>query len=403
MALRAARAGLRVALIGRAPNVLPQSSDPASWDLRVFAISQASKDLLDQLGVWQHLTATRIEPVATMSVFVNGGDSVPVQFDAAQVDESALAWIIEQNNLLQALSAGVKDSKVRWVDADVSALQFDDDSVTVSLTDQTDEANASNTNESNIKARLVIGADGAGSSTRAMAGIGHQQTSYTQRALVGHVAVEQPHQCCAYQWFGAHGILALLPLPDLNGQHRMSMVWSCAEDSAQQMLRDGATNAAEELSRIVSSEVGQCSAITDLASFPLNRQSAQSLIGHRVALVGDAAHVVHPLAGQGLNLGLSDVATLGQLLDQDRASRSASRFDAGHQLLLRRYRRHRAEPLLAMQTSIDGLQRLFSPMRNNGSFRSLFDAIPVTTRELGWDFVARNAFIRRQLIRLAER
>jgi len=170
----------------------------------------------------------------------------------------------------------------------------------------------------------------------------------------------------------------------------MSMVWSCAVQNAEQLLQAGATHTAEKLSQIASPELGQCSAISELAS-------------HRVALVGDAAHVVHPLAGQGLNLGLSDVATLGKLLEQARAAGSASRFDPGQQLLLRRYRRHRAEPLLAMQTAIDGLQRLFSPKRRNDSFRSLFDSIPVTTRELGWDFVARNSFIRRQLIRLAER
>jgi len=294
--------------------------------------------------------------------------------------------------LFQALSIGVSESKVRWIEADVSALEFDDDFVTVSLSD-----------DSTLQSRLVIGADGAGSSTRAMAGIAHQQMSYAQHALVGHVAVEQPHQSCAFQWFGEHGILALLPLPDLNGQHRMSMVWSCEVQRAEQMRQAGVAHWAEQLSQIASPELGQCSPVSELASFPLNRQAAQSLIGHRVALVGDAAHVVHPLAGQGLNLGLSDVATLGSLLEQARARGSASRFDPGQQLLLRRYRRHRAEPLLAMQSAIDGLQRLFSPKRRNDSFRSLFDAIPVTTRELGWDFVARNSFIRRQLIRLAER
>ena len=391
MAMRAAQSGLRVALIGH-KNALPDTTITDRWDHRVFAISQASKVLLERLAVWQYLFDARIEPINTMSVFANGGDSVPVQFDAAQVDETALAWIVEQSNLFHALSTGVSESNVRWIEADVSALDFDDDTVTVSLSD-----------DSTVQSRLVIGADGAGSSTRSMAGIAHQQTSYVQRALVAHVAVEQPHQRCAYQWFGEHGILALLPLPDSNGQHRMSMVWSCAVQNAKQMLQAGATHTAEQLSKIASPEVGRCSAISELVSFPLNRQAAHSLISHRVALVGDAAHVVHPLAGQGLNLGLSDVATLGQLLEHARATGRASRFDPGHKLLLRRYRRHRAEPLLAMQTSINGLERLFSPMRGSDSLRSLFDAIPVTTRELGWDFVARNSFVRRQLIKLAER
>lgn len=390
MALRAASSGLRVSLIGR--DVTQNPSVLTDWDLRVFAFSQASKKLFDDIGAWSELDHGRIASVKAMSVFANGGDSVPVDFNAADINESALAWIVEQANLIQALKARVAQSKIQLICAEVNDAQIDEEVVTLTLSD-----------DSVHKARLLIGADGANSQTRALAGISHRREPYGQRALVCHVAVHRPHQSTAFQWFGDHGILALLPLPDQNGRHRMSMVWSCATETAEQHMSMGAEHTVSEMARIAGAQVGACAALTELAGFPLVQQVAQSLVTHRVALVGDAAHVVHPLAGQGLNLGLSDVATLGQLLDDARGRRSANRFDPGNLMLLRRYRRHRAEPLLAMQTAIDGIQRMFSHSGSGRRNRSLFDAIPGTVRELGWDFVARNAYIRRQIIRLAER
>jgi ubiquinone biosynthesis UbiH/UbiF/VisC/COQ6 family hydroxylase len=202
-----------------------------------------------------------------------------------------------------------------------------------------------------VRAELVVGADGAQSWVRQSAGLTARAASYGQLGVVANFATAAPHDGTAFQWFRADGVLAYLPLPG----NRMSMVWSTAEAHG----RDLAGLPAGELCRRVAeagrSVLGELDLITPARGFPLQRMSAESMIAPRVALVGDAAHVVHPLAGQGVNLGFGDAAALADALVRREPFR-----DCGDRTVLRRYERSRAAAILAMRTVTDGLARLFA-------------------------------------------
>jgi 2-polyprenyl-6-methoxyphenol hydroxylase-like FAD-dependent oxidoreductase len=180
--------------------------------------------------------------------------------------------------------------------------------------------------------------------------------------------------------------------------HQVSLVWSTDPGVAADLVASP-ESLPGLLEPICGPVVGSCAVLSNVISFPLVRQEAARLIARRTVLIGDAAHVVHPLAGQGLNLGLADVNTLVQILEQARARWQGPRFDPGSPLLLRRYQRHRAEPLLAMQGAIDGLQRLFAP--TDGPGRAAVSGPVASARDLGWNLVARSEWLRRLLIRYA--
>jgi ubiquinone biosynthesis UbiH/UbiF/VisC/COQ6 family hydroxylase len=214
-------------------------------------------------------------------------------------------------------------------------------------------------------ARLVIAADGAQSPTRAALGLTAEHKPYGQRAIVGNFACADPHGGTAFQWFTDDGIVALLPLPGFVGDdatHAMSLVWSAPDSVADLLMQAGAEDIADRLSSLAAertaSAIGPFRPLGALADVPLSMLSTDRLVATRSALVGDAAHVVHPLAGQGLNLGLQDVESLLDTL----AARETFR-DCGDAILLRRYERARAEPVFAMRGMTDGLARLFASER----------------------------------------
>lgn len=358
-AIGAAQVGLRVALIGPSP-VPHRPNAAAPFDARIYAVAPSSVALLEQLKVWPAVDAARVQPVSRMRVFGDAGNEL--QFDAYQAALPRLATIMEEAELLRALgaAAGFAPGLQRFESA-FDILRQTADSAELQLTDGR-----------TIRARLVIAADGARSAVRAAAGINSRELPYGQTALVGNFACEQPHQGVAWQWFDpVEGVIALLPLL---GNH-MSLVWSAPQALAEAMAADVA-NLVIRLASRVQPHLGALTPAGPVHSFALRRVAVDRLVAPRLALVGDAAHVVHPLAGQGLNLGLADVSEMLRVL----AGREVWR-DPGDAVLLRRYERARAEPIGLMRLATHGLARLFArddavsrELRNLGL--SAVDALP---------------------------
>ncbi|MFA7665912.1 MAG: FAD-dependent monooxygenase [Burkholderiaceae bacterium] len=402
-ALALARTGLRVALVGPVMPVagampagraaMPAGSagqagrDADDWDNRVFALSPASRRLLESLGAWQAMAAERIAPVYDMKVWPSARlplrERDALHFSAWQARIEALAWIVENRNLNSALNQACRFAGFASFDAALAGMDLieDRDFAVLTLADGR-----------SLRARLVVGADGAASTVRELAGIGQVLTDYPQRAVVANFATGKPHRDCAWQWFGEHGILALLPLPG----ERCSIVWSAPLALAGELLALDAQALAERVSAVSDGVLGELTPIGKAAAWPLRLGRVDALAARRVVLVGDAAHVVHPLAGQGMNLGFGDVQALAEVMREREAPR-----DPGEAMLLRRYERARAEPVLAMRWATDGLQKLFDP--GSPIMGGALGVPLAAVRDLGFGLVARSGLLRRLLISHAVR
>jgi len=336
-ALALARDGRRVAII--------EARDPAPWqadapDLRVYAFAPDNAALLNEFGVWPQVLAARAQPYRHMRVWdAAGGDAL--SFDADALGQPQLGWIVEHgllvDRLWQALGAG--GGIERHCPARVVALEQDDDSATLTLDD-----------DRRLRARLVIAADGADSKLRELAGIDVDRHDYGQRGLVAYVGTERPHDDTCWQRFLPGGPLAFLPWVD----GRSSIVWTLPDAEAERLLVADESAFRAELTRAFDATLGEVTSVSTRAAFPLRRQLAQRYVAGRVLLAGDAAHAVHPLAGQGVNLGLRDVAALRRLL----AAAGSGDFAAPHRL--DRYARERRSENSLAAWSFDGINRLFS-------------------------------------------
>jgi ubiquinone biosynthesis UbiH/UbiF/VisC/COQ6 family hydroxylase len=379
-ALALAQAGLRVALLGM-PAPSASAAAPDAWDTRVYALNHVARSLLSTVKVWDALDPARISAVEGMAI-KGGTDSAAgnLGFDAYDARVDALAWIVEDRNLNQALDAALKfSSNVHLLSGRAKALQVDADAASLQL--ESGEA---------IGAALVVGADGAQSWVRSQCQIGIDYRSYKQRGVVANFSCERPHHGVAYQWFTeTEGIVALLPLP---GQ-RVSLVWSAPEALALELLDEPLSELAARLTSLAGDKLGQLLPLQPelVQAFPLSLLKTHSMVAPRVALVGDAGHVVHPLAGHGMNLGFGDVAALVQVL----AERGGHR-DCGDAGVLARYARARKEEILLMQVMTDGLERLFGfdfgplrLLRNTGL--NLLDKVPVLKRQLMAHALGRTA------------
>lgn len=333
-----ARSGLVVALADRAlPGAVTGSVD--DWDRRVYAISPGSARFLRSLGAWQELSCDRIAAVDSM--WVAGDAGATLEFSAYDAGERALAWIVEERALRVALRARVFAEGVALREGTAfDRLAWSDDQVVLTFADGSD-----------ITARLVVGADGLNSWMRTAAGLDARLRSWKQLGLVANFATELPHRGCARQWFLDDGsVLAWLPLPG----SRISIVWSAPEELAQELVALPAVEFAARVAHAGANALGALTPLGEAATYPLHSLRLPSPVARRLALVGDAAHVVHPLAGQGVNLGFDDAEALSEVL----AGRGPV-ADCGAALLLERYARRRAEPVLAMHAMTEGLVRLF--------------------------------------------
>ena len=341
-----------IALIGAAP----PAARASGFDPRVYALSPGNVDFLRSLGVWASLSVERISPVHKMRIFGDDNHAL-LEFDAYQAGVPELAWIVEDAELQQALWAGLANTAERC-----ERIEFAPHDALLSFA-----------GSASIAAKLVIGADGAHSFVRHAAGIPARERDYGQAALVANFRCERVHANTAYQWFQGGPVLALLPLPG----EQVSMVWSLPAAEAERLGAVAPELLAEEVTRASQAVLGELALASPVRSFPLRHLSARRLVAPRVALVGDAGHVIHPLAGQGLTLGLQDARVLAQVLNEREPGR-----DAGDYRLLRRYERRRAEPILAMDAVVSGLfalygtqDRLLRRLRNAGL--NLTDRLPV--------------------------
>jgi 2-octaprenylphenol hydroxylase len=332
--------GLRVALVEPHPVAMPAAGAPL--DLRVSALSRASQLLLERTGAWPAVAA-RAAAYERMVVWEEGMDPAgpdALVFDAAELGEPDLGHIGENLSIQAALTARAEALGVVPLRAEFATLEATRDAVRIALGDGRE-----------FRAGLVVGADGVDSAVRRAAGIGTRGWDYGQRAVVAHLASEKPHGETAWQRFLDTGPLALLPLAD----GRSSLVWSTVPERAIELVQCAETEFAERVTAASAGVLGRLVPATPRASFPLRLVHARRYAAERVALVGDAAHTVHPLAGQGINLAFLDAAALADVA----GSAVAAGDDPGEPAALRRYERWRRAEALPAIALLDGLKRLF--------------------------------------------
>lgn len=362
----------RVAIVTDRP--MPPPAANADWDLRVFALGRASERVLKACDVWRSLPADRVFPYERMCVWdasgtPNGAGSLT--FDCAQIGEPNLGYIVDGRSLQWQCLQSAKSAGAVLIEAKVAAVSTGDHDVAVRLGDGRE-----------LRADLIVAADGTESKTRELLGIGTAGHAYHQDALVAHVHTTKPHGNTAWQRFLPGGPLAFLPLED----GRSSIVWSmaCAQADSLSLMEPEAFSAA--LTEASGEALGRCKIATPLARFPLKLQYAVEYARPRAVLLGDAAHVVHPLAGQGLNLGLLDCASLAQVLGD-----AGLGANVGDYRSLRRYERWRRSENLLAAAALDGLERLFS-----GS-----DALSTRMRTAGLSAVGKIPFVKRSFAQRA--
>jgi len=305
-----------------------------------------------------------------MRVF--GDAAAELHFSAFQASVPQLAWIAESSLIESALDAALRfQPNLSWLDTRAQGFDVKADSASIGLA-----------NGGVLEADLVVGADGAHSWVRAQIGSKVHRRDYRQTGVVANFKAGRPHGDTAYQWFKDGEIIALLPLP--NGH--VSLVWSASTEHARELLELDPAKLAAEVERVTQGTAGALECVTPARGFPLALQTVDRLIAPRVALVGDAAHLIHPLAGQGMNLGLRDVASLADVI----AGKEAFR-DLGDTVLLRRYERSRREDIRGLMIATDGLQKLFS----------VPGTIARAVRNTGMAFVGAQPLLKRWLVSAA--
>ena len=344
-ALSLAKLGLEVALI--------EGREPAHWsagtpDLRVYAFAPDNAALLDGLGVWDSVRSARAQPYRRMRVWdASGGGEL--SFDADMLGRDQLGWIVENNLLADRLwaalpAAGVRlhcPARVESMEQDPSTSSGQATGVRLRLDDGT-----------RVDAQIAIAADGADSTLRQLAGLHVSSHDYQQRGVVAFVETEKPHELTAWQRFLPGGPLAFLPFVD----GRSSIVWTLPNDEADRVLALNDEAFDRELTGAFEARLGQVRVVSTRAAFPLRRQLADAYVSGKVLLVGDAAHVVHPLAGQGVNLGLRDVARLRDSI----ADAQSRRVDWSSAHRLARWSRECRSENAAAAYAFDGINRMFS-------------------------------------------
>ena len=365
LAAALADGGRSVALVERRSPPAPS----AEWDSRVYTLTPASIAFLEKIGAWQRVPRERVTPIHDMRVFGDAAGS-QLNFSAYESGVLQLGATVESGRVQHALWQGLERQRNLSLlcPSAPATLRRTGNRVEIDL----DLGRV-------VTAKLAVGADGADSWVRQAAGTQARSQSYEQLGVVANFTCARAHRNTAYQWFRGDGVLAFLPLPE----RRVSIVWSTSRSHADELLALPPAALCARVSDASRGALGDLEPLTPPAAFPLARMVSGTLARERVALIGDSAHVVHPLAGQGINLGLGDAHCLADLLGEA--------IDPGDRMLLRRFERSRAEDILALHWVTHGLFRLF------GTNHSMIKRI----RNLGLNLTDANPVIKTLLARRA--
>ena len=355
---------LRVVVLDARPIPRWRAED---MDPRVYALSRASQQLLAHVGVWDRIAATRAAPYRSMRVWEGADAYAPsaLDFDSADIGEPDLGHIVEDTLLRSVLADRLTSAREAQlvIGAEIDSIEAGGSDVAVSLKDG-----------GSLRGAVLLAADGSDSTVRRLSDLPVAGHRYEQTAVVAHVTSAGEHQSTAWQRFLPGGPLALLPLAD----GRSSIVWSLPTADAERLLAVGDAEFLAELGSASGGVIGELTACSKRVGFALQAMHALKYTAPRVALLGDAAHTVHPLAGQGMNLGILDAASLAAVVEDALLAGE----DGGDLKVLRRYERQRKGDNLAMLAAFDGLNRMFrspswaAPLRALG-LRAVETAHPV--------------------------
>ncbi len=328
--------------------VMPQATIDG-FDARVSALSLASEAFLSQLGVWQQISNERAQSYDQMFVW-DGEGTADIHFQAQDVHQPHIGHIVENRVIVQALIASLKMSAVTVLDqSPLASIRA------IAEGEYRHEIELAAARPLTLKTKLIVGADGANSFVRRDFNMATGEWEYGQDAVVCTIATEKAHANTAWQRFMQSGPLALLPLPGSDSQHFCSIVWSADSARAEALMRLDDASFKKELGEYSEHKLGQITEVSKRFSFPLRQRHALNYIDDGIALVADAAHTIHPLAGQGINLGLLDVKVLADEL--------LRAVDMQHSIadkrVLSRYQRRRKPENLLMMGVMEGFKRLF--------------------------------------------
>ncbi len=357
LALALGKSGLSIALVDpqdkpQAVEALQSRMTATQFDARVSALTPASRQLLTDLAVWDALAQLRVCAYRDMRVWDADGTGA-IHFSADEVHADCLGYIVENSLVSAVLAEAVNDSGIALYHPDtvVSFTQLTDDTgrLVTQLALQSGQL---------LQCKLLIGADGANSRIRTQGGFASREWDYGQQALVCTVKTELPHQYTAWQRFMTTGPLAFLPLMTHgnDSQHYCSIVWSCIPELAEELLALDDAGFAQRLERAFETRLGRVEAVTQRHAFPLRQHHATDYVQAGIALVGDAAHTIHPLAGQGVNLGFADVVALAETIN----AAVTRREDFASLQVLSRYQRSRQVHNLGMMAVMEGFKRTFA-------------------------------------------
>lgn len=369
---------LRIAVLDGMPLDAPLTAraTESGYDPRVSALSAASENILRNLDAWPRIASDYRSPYRYMCVW-DGEGTGEIRFDAAQLGENRLGHIVENWRVQQAVLSSLASTKVTLLGGQrVVELTREDTDWSLTLAD-----------DRILRAPLVVAADGARSPLRQMAGFAMREWDYLHHAVVTTVQIDKPHGDTAWQCFQPTGPLAFLPLPDRDGQHYCSIVWSLVPETAQEVMALDDEGFALALGRAFEGRLGNILHADPRHCIPLRQRHARRYVMPGLALIGDAAHSIHPLAGQGVNMGLLDAAELADVL-----SKAILRGENPASLpVLQRYERRRIGANLSMMAAMQGFERLFHAQ-----------ALPVRwVRNSGMRWMNRSGVLKARIIRRA--
>ncbi|MDH1056533.1 2-octaprenyl-3-methyl-6-methoxy-1,4-benzoquinol hydroxylase [Aquipseudomonas alcaligenes] len=358
LALALEHSGLEILVVDGGPLSVKPFAAEGAFEPRVSALSAASQRILERLGVWDGIAARRVSPYRDMRVW-DGSGTGSVHFSAASVHAEVLGHIVENRVVQDALLDRLHDSQIGLLgSARLEQLRRSGDGWLLTLADGRE-----------LRAPLLVAADGANSAVRRLAGCATREWDYLHHAIVTSVRCERPHQATAWQRFTDDGPLAFLPLARQGDEHWCSIVWSTVPAEAERLMALDDEAFRHELGKAFEWRLGQVTAVDPRICIPLRQRHAKRYVESGLALIGDAAHSIHPLAGQGVNLGFLDAAVLAEVL-----LHALQRGEQPNDVrVLSRYERRRMPHNLAMMAAMEGFERLFQAdplplrlLRNSG-------------------------------------